>query len=341
MSQFYNNSVFWIEVDKITPNPFQPRREFNQMELQSLADSIRQYGVLQALVVTRKEVQKEDGGIGVEYELIAGERRLRASKLAGLREVPVLIRDGEEDNLMKLELAIIENVQREDLSPLERARAFKKLVDDFGLTHIQIGKKVGKSRAFVTNTIRILELPQEVQEALIDRKISEGHTRPLGMLNHRPEEQSVLLKEIILKKLNVRESEQMARRVAQDKVRSKKYIEDPEVIEIQEGLSESLGTRVQIERFENGGVVSIDFLTNEEVRQLLEAVEMQKNAVLTPSGSGSTTSEPNQVDLGEVGRENFNGEDVTNEVSEEVPENSNVADNGLDDDLYSIKNFSL
>ena len=341
MSQFYNNSVFWIEVDKITPNPFQPRREFNQMELQSLADSIRQYGVLQALVVTRKEVQKEDGGIGVEYELIAGERRLRASKLAGLREVPVLIRDGEEDNLMKLELAIIENVQREDLSPLERARAFKKLVDDFGLTHIQIGKKVGKSRAFVTNTIRILELPQEVQEALIDRKISEGHTRPLGMLNHRPEEQSVLLKEIILKKLNVRESEQMARRVAQDKVRSKKYIEDPELIEIQEGLSESLGTRVQIERFENGGVVSIDFLTNEEVRQLLEAVEMQKNAVLTPSGSGSTTSEPNQVDLGEVGRENFNGEDVTNEVSEEVPENSNVADNGLDDDLYSIKNFSL
>ena len=147
MSQFYNNSVFWIEVDKITPNPFQPRREFNQMELQSLADSIRQYGVLQALVVTRKEVQKEDGGIGVEYELIAGERRLRASKLAGLREVPVLIRDGEEDNLMKLELAIIENVQREDLSPLERARAFKKLVDDFGLTHIQVGKKVGKSRA--------------------------------------------------------------------------------------------------------------------------------------------------------------------------------------------------
>ena len=340
MSQFYNNSVFWIEVDKITPNPFQPRREFNQMELQSLADSIRQYGVLQALVVTRKEVQKEDGGIGVEYELIAGERRLRASKLAGLREVPVLIRDGEEDNLMKLELAIIENVQREDLSPLERARAFKKLVDDFGLTHIQVGKKVGKSRAFVTNTIRILELPKEVQEALVERKISEGHTRPLGMLNHRPEEQSVLLKEIILKKLNVRESEKMARRVAQDKVRSKKYIEDPELIEIQEGLSESLGTRVQIERFENGGVVSIDFLTNEEVRQLLKAVEMQKNAIPT-NGSGSSTSEPSQDDLEDVGKENFSGEDVTNEVSEEVPENKNVADNSLDDDLYSIKNFSL
>jgi len=341
MSQFYNNSVFWIGVDKITPNPFQPRREFNQMELQSLADSIRQYGVLQALVVTRKEVQKPDGGIGVEYELIAGERRLRASKLAGLREVPVLIRDGEEDNLMKLELAIIENVQREDLSPLERARAFKKLADDFGLTHIQIGKKVGKSRAFVTNTIRILELPQEVQEALIERKISEGHTRPLGMLNSRPEEQSVLLKEIILKKLNVRESENMARRVAQDKVRSKKYIDDPELREIQENLSESLGTRVQIERFENGGVVSIDFLTNEEVRQLLEAVETQKNAVPTPNGSGSSTSEPNQDDLGEVGKENFSGEDVTTEASEEVPGNSSVSGNGTDDDLYSIKNFSL
>jgi len=327
MSQFYNNSIFWIEVDKITPNPYQPRREFDQRELQSLADSIRQYGVLQALVVTRKEVQKEDGGIATEYELIAGERRLRASKLAGLREVPVLIRDGQEDNLMKLELAIIENVQREDLSAIDRAVAFKKLVDDFGLTHAQVGKKVGKSRAFVTNTLRILELPELVQQALLDRKISEGHTRPLGMLNDKPEEQAVLLKEIILKKLNVREAEKMSRRVAQDKVRSKKYIDDPEFREIQENLSESLGTRVQIERFENGGVVSIDFLTKEEVRQLLDVVKGNK---------GSAVLQEEEVQP----EENFSGEDATAEAPEEVPETSEVS-NEEDDELYSLKNFSL
>ena len=128
MSQFYNDSIFWIEVDKIKPNPFQPRRDFDEAQLKSLSDSIRQYGVLQALVVTRKELEKGDGGIGVEYELVAGERRLRAAKLAGLVQVPVLIRTGEETDLMKLELAIIENIQREDLSPVDRARAFERLV---------------------------------------------------------------------------------------------------------------------------------------------------------------------------------------------------------------------
>lgn len=312
MSQFYNDSIFWIEVDKIKPNPFQPRREFNEMELQSLADSIRQYGVLQALVVTRKEVPKEDGGIGVEYELIAGERRLRASRLAGLREVPVLIKDGEEDDLMKLELAIIENVQREDLSAIDRAKAFKKLVDEFGLSHVQVGKKVGKSRSYVTNTIRILDLPVDIQEALEQRKISEGHTRPLGMLNDRPDEQQVLLKEIVLKKLNVREAEKMSRRIAQDKVRNKKYVEDPELKEFQQDLSESLGTRVNIERFENGGVISIDFLTNEEVRKLLEMVKGEMETATIK-------------------------EDEVSDLSEEMPEDK-LSD---DDDLYSIKNFSL
>src|SRR5574343_1247458 len=126
-SNFYQNSIFWVEVDKIKPNPFQPRREFDEEALKALADSIKQYGVLQALVVTRKEFEKEDGGLGVEYELIAGERRLRASKLAGLSQVPVLIKTGDESDLMKLELAIIENIQREDLNPVDRARAFERL----------------------------------------------------------------------------------------------------------------------------------------------------------------------------------------------------------------------
>ena len=132
-NQMYQNSIFWIEIEKIKPNPFQPRNEFDEFKLRDLADSIKQYGILQPLVVTRREYEKEDGGLAVEYELIAGERRLRASKLAGLLQVPVIIRNGEgddnRDDLMKLELAIIENVQREDLNPVERAKAFKKLAD--------------------------------------------------------------------------------------------------------------------------------------------------------------------------------------------------------------------
>jgi ParB family chromosome partitioning protein len=197
MSHYYKDSIFWIDVHKIKPNPFQPRKEFNQAELESLADSIKQYGVLQALVVTRKEVEKPDGGLDVEYELIAGERRLRASKLAGLQQVPVLIKVGDETDQMKLELAIIENIQREDLNPLDRARAFDRLAREFKFKHIEIAKKVGKSREYVSNTLRILTMPQEIQDALGQGKISEGHTRPILMLGDRPEEQMVLFKEIM------------------------------------------------------------------------------------------------------------------------------------------------
>ena len=161
MSNIYNNSIFGVEVDKVKPNPYQPRREFDEYRLKDLADSIRQYGVLQPLIVTRKEVEHEDGGLTVEYELIAGERRLRAAKLAGLLQVPVIIRTGDEDNeRAKLEIAIIENVQREDLNPVDRARAFKKLVEHFGFKHHEVSQKISKSREYVSNSIRLLSLPQ-------------------------------------------------------------------------------------------------------------------------------------------------------------------------------------
>ncbi len=233
MSQFYNDSIFWVDVDKIEPNPFQPRREFSQPELQSLSDSIRQYGVLQALVVTRKEFEKPEGGLGVKYELIAGERRLRASRLAGLQQVPVLIKTGDDTDLMKLELAIIENIQREDLNPVDRARAFERLANEFGFKHATIAQKVGKSREYVSNTLRLLALPPDLLEALSQGKISEGHTRPLLMLSDRPDEQSVLFKEIVFKKLTVREAEQIARRIAVDRVRKKEYGFDPELVELE------------------------------------------------------------------------------------------------------------
>src|SRR3989344_5931779 len=163
-NQMYQKGIFWIKVEKIKPNPFQPRKEFDEHKLRDLADSIKQYGILQPLVVTRREIEKPEGGLAVEYELIAGERRLRASKIAGLLQVPVLIRigneGGEEEARTKLELAIIENLQREDLNPVDRAKAFDRLATEFGFKHTQIAQKIGKSREYVSNTIRILALPE-------------------------------------------------------------------------------------------------------------------------------------------------------------------------------------
>ncbi|MEK7176179.1 MAG: ParB/RepB/Spo0J family partition protein, partial [Patescibacteria group bacterium] len=272
MSHFYNDAIFWIEVDKIRPNPFQPRRDFDEAQLKSLSDSIRQYGVLQALVVIRKEVPREDGGIGVEYELVAGERRLRAARMAGLVQVPVLIRTGEETDLMKLELAIIENIQREDLSPVDRARAFDRLVKEFNFKHHEIGKKVGKSREYVSNTLRILSLPEYIVRALSENKISEGHTRPLMMLIDRPQEQETLFREIIFKKLNVREAESIARHIAVE--RARKLI-DQELIDIEDQFKEKLGTRVRIEKKDEGGTVKIDFFNKDDLRALLERIDKE------------------------------------------------------------------
>ena len=271
--QQYHNSIFWVETEKINPNPFQPRKEFEPRALQDLADSIRQYGVLQPLVVTRKEIEKEDGGLVVQYELIAGERRLRASKLAGLPQVPVIIRAGHEDDKMKLELAIIENLQREDLNPIDRAQAFLKLHQDFGLTHGEVGKKMGKSREYVSNTLRLLSLPQEIMDALGEKRISEGHTRPLMMLADRPAEQITLFKEIAIKKLSVREAERIARGIASEKTRKKDLNADPELIQYQNRLAETLGTRVSIEKKEVGGKIVIDYFSPADLAAILELLK--------------------------------------------------------------------
>jgi len=268
------NAVFWIEVEKILPNPYQPRREFDPNNLKDLAESIKQYGVLQPLVVTRREDPHEDGSISVTYELIAGERRLRAAKLAGVKEVPCVVRVGD-DNRSKLELAIIENIQREDLNSVDRAKSFQQLADEFKLSWAEIGKKVGKSREYVSNTVRILMLPQEILDALIAGKISEGHTRPLLMLIDKPAEQITLFKEMLMRKMTVREAESLARRVAYEKVRKKSLMANPEVVDLEERLAESLGTRVHIEPREKGGKITIDYFSHDE---LLALTGLMKNA---------------------------------------------------------------
>ena len=363
MSQYYNDSVFWVELEKIKPNPYQPRREFDQAQLHSLADSIRQYGVLQALVVTRKEVPKEDGGLAVEYELIAGERRLRASKLAGLSQVPVLIKTGDDSDLMKLELAIIENIQREDLNAVDRARAFERLATEFKFSHKDIGVKVGKSREYVSNTLRILSLPAEVLDAVSAGKVSEGHTRPLLMLTDRPEEQMTLFKEIIYRKYTVREAETIARKIAFDKVRKKEYMADPELVELEEKLSESLGTRVSIERREQGGKLLIDFFSNDDLRTILEILNAQKarggatemlekhiaktDSVLenadadtdAPATAGADESESTNAKLS-ADSAVFSAPEaiITSDLADDRSKQEKQDD---EEELYSIKNFSL
>ncbi len=269
MAAYESNSIFWIEVEKIVPNPFQPRREFDEAKLKELSESIRMYGVLQPLVVTRREIIREDGTFSTEYELIAGERRLRASKLAGLSQVPVIIRTGEESELMKLELAIIENLQREDLNPVDRALAFRQLADSFHLSHAEVARKVGRSREYVSNSIRLLNLPETILNALRLNDISDGHARTLLMLNDRPEEQDVVFREVLLKKLSVREVERIARKIATDKVRIRDS-RTAELIEMERDFTEVLGTRVEIKPTEFGGKIVIDYFEPQDVRKVLE-----------------------------------------------------------------------
>jgi ParB family chromosome partitioning protein len=320
MADFYSNSIFWVEVDKVRPNPYQPRREFEEGPLRDLAESIRQYGIMQPLTVSRVETEKPEGGLAVEYELIAGERRLRASKLAGLAQVPVLIRQGDTPQV-KLELAIIENLQREDLNPVERARAFMRLASEFKLQHNDIGKKIGRSREYVSNTMRILSLPDEILTALGEGKISEGHTRPLLMLIDRPAEQLVLFKEIMNKKVTVREAERAARNIAVERVRRPLQQSNPEIVEIEAKLQEMLGERVHVEQDVVGGRIMISFLTPDELKIIFNQLKSVQNS--------ESVAEETPIEIVVVEEQKIE--------SNPVPEKPKADDA----ELYSITNFSL
>lgn len=333
MSNIYSNSIFWIDTDKIKPNPYQPRREFDEARLSDLATSIKQYGVLQPLTVSRVEVEKEGGdGMMTEYELIAGERRLRAAKLAGVSQVPAIIRTGDTA-IMKLELAIIENLQREDLNAVDRARAFFRLANEFKFTHNEIAKKMGRSREYVSNSLRILSLPEEILNGLSEGKISEGHTRPILMLADHPEEQLVLFKEIVYKKITVREAERLARKIAYDRVRKKEFMPDPEITELEEEFQDKLGTRVHIDRKESGGQIKIDFFSTDDLRSILELIrksEIEKNPteLLEKHIANNVDTTSSEVAVNE------NGAPIDDRPKEEISSTD-------DTDLYNISNFSV
>ncbi len=320
MSNLYSNSIFWIDTDKIKPNPYQPRRDFDEARLAELADSVKQYGILQPITVSRMEVEKETGGLVTEYELIAGERRLRAAKIAGVSQVPAIIRVGDT-SLMKLELAILENLQREDLNAVDRARAFFRLTNEFKFTHNEVAKKIGKSREHVSNSLRILSLPEEILIALSGGKISEGHTRPILMLVDHPEEQIVLFKEILYKKITVREAERLARKIAYDRVRKKEFMPDPEMVEWEEEFQNKLGTRVHIDRKQLGGQIRIDFFSIDDLQMILNSINKSNNE-----------RKPTEM------LENH----ITN-LEASLPSGSEASKSEISDDakLYDISNFSI
>ncbi len=257
-TSFDQESVVNAPLHAIVPNPEQPRAQFDKEKLAELAQSIREHGILQPLVVTRK---------GEGYELIAGERRLQASKLAGLTEVPVIIRSADERT--KLELAIIENTQRHNLNPIEEAKAYLRLMEEYGLHQEEVAKKMGKSRSLVANTVRLLHLPIEIQRALIEGKISEGHAKALlGIEN--PEKQRALFEMIIKSGLTVRETEMEARAVSvRPHVRSEVQI-PPEFSERLEKLREKLGTRVKLSPVGQGGKIVIEYYSTEELQGLFQ-----------------------------------------------------------------------
>lgn len=265
-------SIFWIEIEKVEPNPYQPRREFADAALQDLAGSIREHGILQPVLVGKREIETPSG-LEVRYQLIAGERRWRAAKLAGLSQIPAVIRRGIPDDRLKLELALIENIQREDLNAMERARAFKQLIDEFNMVQREIAARVGKSREAVTNTLRLLALPPEIQESLRAGQISEGHARAILMAGDDPARQFQVYHDVVADRLNVREAESRARQVSGKRFVPHKRastVQDPEMREWQNRLQERLGTKVQLQRIGERGKIVVEFYSEEELRAILD-----------------------------------------------------------------------
>lgn len=252
-------SIIEIDVNQIIPNPQQPRLHFNEEKLQELSNSIKEHGIIQPLIVTQN---------GAKFELVAGERRFEASKRAGLSKVPVIIREAGEKE--KLELAITENVQRHDLNPIEEAKAYQKLQNDFEMSQDEVATKMGKSRSVVANKVRLLNLPVEVQKALIIGEITEGHAKAILALSN-PEKQRALFELIKKNGLTVRQVEEKTKEVS---VSSHKRVVniDPKVKELENKLMGILGTKVKFAKSGRGGKIIIEYYSDEELNGILNRI---------------------------------------------------------------------
>lgn len=250
-----------LPVDQVRANPRQPRQRFDAEELEALAASIREHGVLQPILVT----ETLDG-----YQLVAGERRLRASQLAGLERIPAVIRQLADRD--QLEVALVENLQRADLGPMEAAAAYQALISDFDLTHDEIARRVGRAKSTITNTLRLLDLDPRVQAAVVDGRLTEGHARAIGGLGL--EFQSRIATTVIEQELSVRQTEELVRRVREPRPASAtsraRVALDPELERVEEELRRRLGTKVTLARSRKGGRIIIEFYSDEELGQLYD-----------------------------------------------------------------------
>lgn len=248
------NKILQVSPEKIRQNPMQPRRNFDERQLNELVESIRQYGVIQPLIVTRD---------GSGYELIAGERRLRAAKILGLAALPVIVRQADEQE--KLELALVENLQREDLNPIERAMAYRKLIDEFNLGHDDLAARLGKSRPVISNTLRFLNLPGEIQEALVAGRIVEGHAKFLAGLDGEAK-QLALFNKILHQGLTVDDSYKETKAMGGTKMaRIKINYQDKDK---EFAFRQFFGTKAEIKRKGHGGEIIIHFYSDEELEEM-------------------------------------------------------------------------
>jgi ParB family chromosome partitioning protein len=281
-------SIFHIEIEKITPNPNQPRRHFDEDALRELAGSIREFGFLQPLVVSKVE-KETPTGVAVEYQIIAGERRFMAAKMLGLPRIPAIVRNVNLER-EKLELGVIENIQRENLNPIEMARAFQRLQEEFRMTQREIAAKLGKSREVVANSVRLLDLPEYIQRAVEDGGLSESNARLLIAIED-PVAQKALLEDIVQNKLTTRDVKERLQRtfdgVHGDGVsivhrRGRPPLQEihlaPEVKAMQEELATSLGAPVEISKNANNGKITITFFSEEELKNILEKLKNEGGA---------------------------------------------------------------
>ncbi len=263
LSEF--GGVLEVPLALIDANPHQPRRGFDEEQLKELAASIKEHGIIQPLVLSTQDTADQE-----KYALIAGERRLRAAQMAGLKTVPAVLR--EADSQDHLVLALIENVQRADLNPLETATAYQSLAVEFGLSHEEIGQRVGKSRTAVTNTLRLLDLPDVVQQAVRKNQISMGHARALlGLPTIKA--QSAALQTILTQDLSVRQTEELVSQLKGNKKppKPKKKEKSPEIKALEDDLQAALGTRVRISRSKKGaGTITVHYYSDEEFNTLLD-----------------------------------------------------------------------
>lgn len=245
-----------INISDIEPNKSQPRKKFEEDSLIELSDSIKEYGIIQPIILQKKEKF---------YEIVAGERRWRACKLVGLKEIPGIIKDmGQEESA---KIALIENIQREDLNPVEEAQAYKTLMEEFKLTQEELSLQIGKSRSYISNSIRILNLDNKVLDHISSGELSQGHGKAILSIKDK-EEQIKIAKEILNKKLNVRDTESLTR----NKNNMKKDLEDSYIISIEEELMRALGTKVNLLQGEKKGKIEIEYYGDEDLERLLEVL---------------------------------------------------------------------